>query len=171
MRLRLRRSENAIRRYDVMILFQTLTEIEQHRVAAFDIFARGSMFGYMSLKDAYHQKMEAQLEEQQARLNLLRAKAKRAVAEGRILVYEELGEAEEKLSHAKAHLKKVAHSSEAAFKEMKTGMEVAWQDLKSACQNAAKHYKDPASPAADSSATASPSGDPTTAAAPPPSSY
>jgi predicted kinase len=121
----------------------------------------------MSLKDAYHQKMEAQLEEQQARLNLLKAKAKRAVAEGRILAYEELGEADAKMSAAKEHLKKLAHSSEAAFKEMKTGMEAAWQDLKVAGQNAAKHYKD--SPAeAESPGTTGPIGNPTASASPPP---
>jgi hypothetical protein len=107
----------------------------------------------MSLKDAYHQKMEAQLEEQQARLELLKAKAKRALAEGKIIAYEELADAEQKMAAAKGHLKNLAHSSEAAFKEMKGGMESAWHELWSACQNAAKQYKDkeptPPTPAPD----------------------
>ncbi len=95
----------------------------------------------MSLKDAYRQKMEARLAEQQARLDLLKARAKLAVADGQIMAYEELADAEQKLASAKAKCKELAHASEAAFHEMKTGMEQAWDALKNAAQKAAQKYK------------------------------
>ena len=58
----------------------------------------------MSLKDAYREKMEAQIEEQRARLELLKAKAKRAVADVKIMAYEEIGDADAKLDALKAKL-------------------------------------------------------------------
>jgi hypothetical protein len=95
----------------------------------------------MSLRDAYREKMEAQLEEQRARLNLLRAQARRAVADGKIMAYEELAEAEAKLAAATGKLKELAGASEAAFGELKAGMEQAWTSLTRACQKAADKFK------------------------------
>ena len=95
----------------------------------------------MSLKDAYRQKMEAKLAEQQARLDWLKARAKLAVADGKIMACEELADAEQKLASAKAKFKELAHASEGAFQEMKMGMEQAWDALKSAGQKAAQKYK------------------------------
>jgi hypothetical protein len=95
----------------------------------------------MSLKDAYRQKMEAKIAEQQARLDLLKARAKLAVADGKIMAYEELADAEQKLAAAKVKLTELAHASHGAFKEMKTGMENAWDALKSASHKAAQKYK------------------------------
>lgn len=95
----------------------------------------------MSLKDAYRQKMEARLAEQQARLDLLKARAKLAAADGKIMAYEELADVEEKLASAHVKLKELARASEGAFKEMKTGMENAWEALKSAGREAARKYK------------------------------
>ena len=95
----------------------------------------------MSLRTAYQDKLQAQLEEQMARLNLLKAKAKHAAADGRIMAYEELATAEEKLAQMKTNLKKVAGSSEEALKEMKTGLEKAFGELKQACQKAAARFE------------------------------
>ena len=95
----------------------------------------------MSLKDAYRQKMEAKLAEQQARLDLLKARAKLAVADGKIMAYEEVADAEQKLASAKVKLKELAHASQGAYQEMKGGMEQAWDALKSASLKAAQKYK------------------------------
>lgn len=94
----------------------------------------------MSLRDAYRQKMEAQLEEQRARLELLKAQAKRAVADGRIMAYEELADAEQKLESAKGRLKQLATAGEGAFDELKAGVESAWKDLSEACRKAAGKF-------------------------------
>ena len=85
--------------------------------------------------------MEAQLEEQRARLELLKAQTKRVVADGRIMAYEELAEAEQKLESAKGKLKELAHTGESAWEEMKTGVEKAWNDLTEASKKASAKFK------------------------------
>jgi len=94
----------------------------------------------MSLRDAYRQKMEAQIEEQRAHLELLKAKAKRAVADGKIMAYEELADAETKLASAKAKLKELGAASESAFGELKSGVESAWTALTDSCKKAADKF-------------------------------
>jgi predicted kinase len=96
----------------------------------------------MSLKNAYREKMEAQLDEQRARLDLLKAKAKRAVAEGKILAYEELAEADQKLDALKAKLNKIGDAGGDAWQEMKSGVEKAWDELSASCKKAAQKFKD-----------------------------
>lgn len=95
----------------------------------------------MSLRDAYRQKMEGKLEEERARLDVLRAKAKQAVADGKIMAYEELVDAEAKLESAKTRLKELGAASEDAFEELKTGVEGAWASLKSAGERAVEKFK------------------------------
>jgi len=58
----------------------------------------------MSLRDAYQQRIEAQIEEQKARIDILKARAKRAMADGKIMGYEELADAEQKIEHLKSQL-------------------------------------------------------------------
>ena len=64
--------------------------------------------------------MEAQLEEQRAHIELLKAKARQAVADGKIMAYEELADAESKFESAKTRLKELGAASEGAFDEMET---------------------------------------------------
>jgi len=96
----------------------------------------------MSLKNAYREKMEAQLEEQRARLELLKARAKVAIADGKIMAYEELADADQKLDALKARLKQLADAGGDAWQEMKGGVEKAWGDLSESCKNAARKFKD-----------------------------
>ena len=84
--------------------------------------------------------MEARMEEQRARLELLKAQAKRAVADGKIMAYEELANADQKFASAKARLKDLGAASEGAFEELKTGVEMAWGDLKEAPKSAAAKF-------------------------------
>lgn len=96
----------------------------------------------MSLKNAYYEKMAAQWEEQRARLELLKAKAKIAVADGKIMAYEELADADQKLAALKAKLKKLGDAGGDAWQEMKGGIELAWDDLSASCKNAAQKFTD-----------------------------
>lgn len=95
----------------------------------------------MSLKNAYREKMAAQLEEQRARLDLLKARTRRAVADGKIMAYEELADAESKFESAKARLKELGSASESAFEEMKSGVEKAWGELSASCAKAMEKIK------------------------------
>ena len=96
----------------------------------------------MSLKDAYREKLEARIEEQRARLELLKAKAKRAAADVKIMAYEEIGDADAKLDALKAKLKELGHASGDAWQDMKGGIEKAWDDLTASCKKAAQRFND-----------------------------
>ncbi len=95
----------------------------------------------MSLRDAYQQKLEAQFQEQKAKLDLLRARAKRAAAQGKILAYEELANADKSLAEAKSRLKALAGAGDSAVAELKSGFARAFLDLKTASQQAADHLR------------------------------
>jgi uncharacterized protein YicC (UPF0701 family) len=95
----------------------------------------------MSLRDAYQQKIEARFQEQKAKLDLLRAQAKRAAAHSKILAYEELANADTHLTEAKAKLKTLAGAGGSAMAELKSGVSRAFSDLKTASQRAADHLR------------------------------
>ena len=96
----------------------------------------------MSLRDAYRQKFEGQIDEQKARLELLKAKAKQAAADGKIMTYEEIATAEEKIGALKVKLKELSSASEGAWEMMKEGIESAWFDLSESCKRAAGKFKE-----------------------------
>jgi len=96
----------------------------------------------MSLKDVYREKLEAQIEEQRARLELLKAKAKRAAADVKIIAYEEIGDSDAKLDALKGKLKELGNASGDAWQEMKGGIEKAWEDLTVSCKKAAHRFND-----------------------------
>jgi len=96
----------------------------------------------MSLKDAYREKLEAQIEEQRARLELLKAKAKRAAADVKIMAYEEIADADAKLNALKTKLNELSHASGDAWQDMKGGIEKAWDDLTASCKKAAQRFND-----------------------------
>ena len=85
--------------------------------------------------------MEAQLEAERARLDLLKAKAKLLAADGKIIAYEELADAEHKFEAARGRLKALATAGEGAYEELKAGVEGAWGSLAQACQKAADKFK------------------------------
>ena len=95
----------------------------------------------MSMRDAYRQKLEAQLEEQLARVALLKARAKQAVADGKIMAYEEIADVDQKIAALKAKLKELGSASGSAWETMKGGVEQAWSDLNESCRKAADKFK------------------------------
>ncbi|HUD47352.1 MAG TPA: hypothetical protein VMR33_11005 [Candidatus Baltobacteraceae bacterium] len=100
----------------------------------------------MSLRDAYQQKLEARFQEEKARLDLLRARAKRAAAQTKILAYEELANADKNLADARAKFKSLAAVGGGAMSELKSGLSRAFADIKTASQRAADHLRANISP-------------------------
>ena len=90
----------------------------------------------MPLRDAYRQKFEAQLEELSARLALARAQAKKLAADGRIAAHEELADTEARIAKLKAKLSELGTASGEAGKELKSGVENAWNELNQAAKRA-----------------------------------
>jgi hypothetical protein len=95
----------------------------------------------MSLLDAYRQKLDAQIQEQKARLDLLKARARKAAANGKILGYEELANADRHLGQVKAKFKELSDAGGHALAEIRTGMGKALEDLKTSTHKAAVHLK------------------------------
>jgi hypothetical protein len=91
----------------------------------------------MSLRDAYRQKLAAQVEEQRARLGALKAHAKRVAADGRIIGYEELVQAERSLGQFASKLKRVAGASLHALADVRGGVGKALDDLTVSTKRAA----------------------------------
>jgi hypothetical protein len=97
----------------------------------------------MSLMDAYKEKLQAQIQEQKARLDLLKARAKRVAAQGTILGYEELAQADKQLAQVKAKLVQLKGAGGVAFEDIKAGVKKALEDLKVSTQKAAGHFTEP----------------------------
>lgn len=94
----------------------------------------------MSRKAAYREKLEAQIGEQRARLELLKAQAKRAAADVKIIACEEIGDADAKLDAFKSKLKELGNAGGDAWQDMKSGIEKAWDDLSESYKKAARRF-------------------------------
>jgi len=98
----------------------------------------------MSLLDAYRQKLEAQIQEHKAKLDLLKARARRVAAQSKIMGYEELAQADKHLGQVKARFKELKGAGGSALGEIRTGVQKALADLKVSTQKAASHFSAPA---------------------------
>ena len=86
----------------------------------------------MSTKEAYKQKIEAEVELAQAKLAKLKADAKNSAADVRIGYENQIEELEQKIGATKTNLKELSEASEEAWEHMKSGAENAWNALSSA---------------------------------------
>jgi hypothetical protein len=95
----------------------------------------------MSIRDAYRAKIDAQVAEVTARLALARAKAQQLAADGKIAAYEEIAETEAKLGALKTRLAELGSTGEAAFNDVKGGVEKAWGELSEAAKRAFQRFE------------------------------
>ena len=96
----------------------------------------------MSTKEAYKQKIEAELELAQAKLAEFKAKAKSSAADTRIKYSKQVDELEQKVDATKVKLKELSEASDDAWEQLKVGVESAWDALSTAIRNAAAKFKD-----------------------------
>jgi len=80
-------------------------------------------------KEAYQQKLEAKLAEQQANLDRAKAQLKDKAADARLEAEQHIGLLEAKIATAKDHIGKLADASEDAWEELKDDIERAWDDV------------------------------------------
>lgn len=95
----------------------------------------------MSTKEAYQQKIEAEVELAQAKLAELKAQAKISKAEARIKYAEHIDELEQKVVAIKVKLKELGDAGEDAWEHLKGGLETAWGALSTAIRNATARFK------------------------------
>ena len=93
------------------------------------------------MKEAYQQKMEAQLKEWAAKIGELMAKAEKAKAEATIEYQRQIKELQAKQAVAQEKLEELRKAGEGAWEDLRAGLETAWDDLRSACNNAVARFK------------------------------
>ena len=94
----------------------------------------------MSTKEAYKQKIEAELELAQAKLAEFKAQAKSSAADARIKNAKQVDELEQKIIATKGKLKELGEASDDSWEQLKVGVESAWGALSTAIRNAAAKF-------------------------------
>ena len=95
----------------------------------------------MTQKNAYQEKAEAKMDEWQAEIDKIRAKADHATADARIKYDEQIKELVDYQKKAQKQLEDMQRASEAAWADMRSGMEKAWADLSKSWQDAINRYR------------------------------
>lgn len=92
-------------------------------------------------KREFEAKLRAQLDEWEAEINRLRAKADVAEAKARVKYHEEIEELRVQKREAEARLEELSNSGDDAWEDMKAGMESAWKNLGDAVNRATARFK------------------------------
>jgi hypothetical protein len=95
----------------------------------------------MDKKEAYQEKVIAQLRESEANIARLQAKADQAQAEAKIEYYVKIEELRAKRDLAQQRLEELREAGDEAWEDLKAGIENAWDDLRTATQNALAKIK------------------------------
>lgn len=94
----------------------------------------------MSLKTAYQEKFQAQLNEWSAQMEVLKAKRDKAEADAKISYEHHIKELQSQYDTAQGKLKELQSASETAWEEMKSGIESAWESMSKAVKNATSRF-------------------------------
>jgi archaellum component FlaC len=95
----------------------------------------------MEIKDAYKQKMAAQLKEWNAQINLLEAKVENAGADMKVMRAKKLHELRAKQHTASEKLKELEKASGEAWEQVKKTADKIWDDLKAGIADAHSKFK------------------------------
>jgi multidrug resistance efflux pump len=92
-------------------------------------------------RKAYEEKLDAQVKEWSAQIELLKAKADKAKAEVKIEYYKTIEALQSKQNEAKAKLQELKTAGDEAWEDLKTGAEKAWAEVKTAYHDASSRFK------------------------------
>ena len=95
----------------------------------------------MATKEAYQKKLQAQLNEWDAKLDLLSAKAQKVAADARINYEDELVALRSKRAAAHRTLAELGTRGENAWEDMKDGVDKAWDAMSQALDRVAARFK------------------------------
>jgi hypothetical protein len=96
----------------------------------------------MSSRDAYKQKLEAEIELAQAKLAELKAHAKNLAADARIKYEGMIDDLEKLLDSTKTKLRELGSSTEGAWEQLKGGVESAWIEFRTSLGKANAKFRD-----------------------------
>jgi multidrug resistance efflux pump len=92
-------------------------------------------------RKVYEEKIDAQIKEWNAQIDLLKAKADKAKAEAKIDFYKTIDALQQKQEEAKAKLKELKTAGDEAWEDVKKGAEKAWADIRTAYKDATSRFK------------------------------
>ncbi len=92
-------------------------------------------------RKAYEKKLVAQLDEWNAQIDLLKAKADKVTAEAKIEYYKTIEALQRKQDVAETKLHKLKNAGDEAWEDLKTGAEKAWAEVENAFSEATSKFK------------------------------
>ncbi len=104
----------------------------------------------MGLKDAFQEKLEAQLDSWEHEIHEMEARAKRQEAEAQAEkadaemqkeTYAKIDRLKKQAEDARKKLEELKHSSEGAVNDVKAGLEMTWEQLGEALDSARSRFK------------------------------
>ncbi len=95
----------------------------------------------MQKKQAYEEKLQSQLDEWDAKIDVLKAKADKAGAAAKADYYETIEDLQQKRAEAKDKLQELRAAGDDAWEDMKEGLEAAWSRLGAAIKSARSRFE------------------------------
>jgi chromosome segregation ATPase len=95
----------------------------------------------MEKRDAYVKKMQAKMDEWNAQIDKLAAKAQQAKADTKIAYEEDMEDLRAKRKNLQDKIEKMQKSSDDAWGDFKAGVEAAWESLDAGVKSAAERFK------------------------------
>ncbi len=92
-------------------------------------------------RKAYEERLEAQLQEWNAQIALLKAKAEKTKADAKIEYYSRLEVLQHNRDTAKVKLRELKAAGDEVWEELKIGAEKAWAEVKTAFHEASSKLK------------------------------
>ncbi|OGW39729.1 MAG: coiled coil domain-containing protein, partial [Nitrospirae bacterium GWD2_57_9] len=90
---------------------------------------------------AYEEKLDAQLKEWSAQIELLKAKADNARADAKVEYFKTIDALQRKQNEAKTKLHELKTAGDEAWEDLKAGAEKAWAEVKTAYHDASSRFK------------------------------
>ncbi|MGO2511344.1 coiled coil domain-containing protein [Marinomonas polaris] len=95
----------------------------------------------MNMKEAYQKKLQAQLDEWSAEIDLLKAKARSSEADAQIEYSKQIEELHAMRESANRKITELKEANDDAWEELKAGMDSAWNSLSKAVKSARSKFK------------------------------
>ncbi|MDD5580765.1 MAG: hypothetical protein PHY16_16000 [Methylobacter sp.] len=95
----------------------------------------------MKTRDAYIEKMAAELNEWSAQIDLLAAKAKNVKADAKLQYAQELEELRVKQREASEKMKELEEAGDEAWEDVKMTADKVWKDIKTGITTASAKFK------------------------------
>ena len=92
-------------------------------------------------RKAFEEKLDAQMNEWNAQIALLKAKADTAKAEAKVEYYSKIEILQHKRDTARAKLQELKAAGDQAWENLKAGAEKAWAEVKTALHDAVSKFK------------------------------